>query len=381
VPDLPHEVRPDAFAGAPRRRRLLVGAGASVLLGACATAPAPPEAKEDSGDLLWPTPPELPRFAYETSLRSLADLQVKTEESRLRQLVSGIRPPDSNVLEKPSTVAARDGRVFVADSVRHSVVVFDVPRRKVFQFGLRPPAALSKPTAIALDHRGRVYVSDATLRKVFVYDSLGLHQLTIGAPAELHRPTGVAVNADGSRVYVIDRADNDSERQRVVVYGADGKLLDEIGRRGRGEGEFNMPVQAVVSADGNLHVLDAGNFRVQTFDGQGRHLRSFGQAGAGLGQFARPRALACDDEGRLYVSDGAFGNVQVFTERGELLLAIGRGGRRDLPGRYGVIAGVAVDNSGRLYVFDQLFAKVEVIRWLSEVEGRALQLEAARAQS
>lgn len=365
--------------GTPSRRGLLLGAGASVLLASCAATP-PKVAKEEPGDRLWPMPPELPRFAYEASLRSLADVQVMDGTSGLRHLVSGTRPPDSNVLEKPSSVAARDGRVFVADSVRRSIVVFDAPRRRVFQFGLRAPATLAKPTAIALDRRGRVYVADATLRKVFVYDSLGLHQLTIGSAAELHRPTGVAVNADGSRIYVIDRADNDSDRHRVVVYGADGKMLAEMGRRGRGEGEFNVPVQAVVGPDGKLHVLDAGNFRVQTFDAEGRYLRSMGRAGAGLGQFARPRGLACDDEGRLYVTDGAFGNVQVFNENGELLLVIGRGSRRDLPGRYGVIAGVAVDNSGRLYVVDQLFTKVEVIRRLSEQEGQALQA-AERARS
>jgi DNA-binding beta-propeller fold protein YncE len=371
MPDLPHQVG----AGLPRRE-LLLGLGASVLLASCA-APPPAKVVEDAGDRLWPAPPEQPRFAYETSLRSLADVLEVTEESKMRHLLSGTRAPDSKVLEKPSMLAARDGRVFVADSVRRCIVVFDAPRRKVFQFGLRAPGTLAKPTAIALDRTGRAYVADATLRRVFVYDMLGLHLKTIGGPAELQRPTGVAASPDGRRVYVIDRSDNDSEQHRVLVYDADGKLLREIGRRGNRDGEFNVPVQATVTADGNLHVLDAGNFRVQTFDAEGGFLRSFGKVGTSLGQFARPRALASDDEGRLYVTDGAFGNVQIFSDRGELLLAIGQGSRRDLPGRYGVISGVAVDNTGRIYIVDQLFAKVEVIRRLSEKEGQALAAQAA----
>lgn len=377
MPDLPHEVAtgPRPLAATPSRR-LLLGAAASALLASCSTAP--PSAGKDESERLWPMPPELPRFAYETTLRSLADVQDVTEQSRLRHLLSGTRPSESNVLEKPSTVAARDGRVFVADSVRRSIVVFDAPRRKVFMFGLRAPATLAKPTGIALDRRGLVYVADATLRRVFVYDALGLHQRTIGAPAQLQRPTGVAASPDGSRIYVIDRGDNDSDLHRVVMYRGDGTLVKEIGRRGKRDGEFNVPVQAVVSPDGNLHVLDAGNFRVQTFDADGNYLRSFGQVGTGFGQFARPRALACDDEGRLYVTDASFGNVQIFTDRGELLLAIGRGGPLDVPGRYGIIGGVAVDNTGRIYVVDQMFAKVEVIRRVSEQEGRALQAKAAR---
>lgn len=376
MPDLPHEVGARQ-AGTQRRRELLLGLGASALLASCAVAP--PAAKtDDEGDRLWPMPPDLPRFAYETSLRSLADLQEVSEESRMRHLLSGTKPNETRVLEKPSMLAARDGRIYVADSVRRCIVVFDAPRRKVFQFGLRAPATLAKPTAISLDRNSRAYVADATLRRVFVYDTLGLHLLTVGSPAEMQRPTGVAASPDGSRIYVIDRADNDSEQHRVLVYGKDGKLQKEIGRRGSRDGEFNVPVQAVVTPDGNLHVLDAGNFRVQTFDAEGNFLRSFGKVGTALGQFARPRALACDDEGRLYVTDGAFGNVQIFTDRGELLLAIGQGGRRDLPGRYGVISGVAVDNTGRIYVVDQLFAKIEVIRRLTEQEGRALQAKGAR---
>jgi DNA-binding beta-propeller fold protein YncE len=362
---------PTGTADETRRRGLLLGLGGAALLASCA-APPPQEDKPDLGERLWPAPPEQPRFAYETSLRSLADVEVVTEEARMRRLLTGTQALDRKVMEKPSCIAAREGRIYVADSVRRSIVVFDVPRRRIFQFGLRPPGTLAKPTAIALDRRSRVYVADATHRKVFVYDTLGLHQQTMGSPEELQRPTGVAVNADGSRIYVIDRGDNESEQHRVMVYGADGKVLRDIGRRGSRPGEFNVPVQAVVDKEGQLHVLDAGNFRVQTFDPDGRFLRSFGKVGTGFGQFARPRALACDDAGRLYVTDAAFGNVQVFNPAGELLLSIGQGGKRDLPGRYGLVIGVAVDETGRLYVVDQLYGKIEVLRPLSDAEGRAL---------
>ena len=357
------------------RRTLLLGLGGSALLASCAVAP-PPAKDEEVGDLLWPMPPELPRYAWETTLRSVADVQRETKDEEFRRRMLGTSRAEILAVEKPSCIAARDGRIYVGDGVRRHIVVFDAARRRVFQFGIRPPGTLSKPASIALDRDGRVYVADTTLRRVFVYDALGLHQITIGTPAELQRPTGVAVSKDGSRIYVIDRADNDSDLHRVLVYGADGKLLQEIGRRGKGEGEFNVPVQATVTPDGNLHVLDAGNFRVQTFDAQGRYLRSFGQVGNGLGQFARPRALTCDDAGRLYVTDGSFGNVQIFTDRGELLLSLGRASTSDKPGRYGLITGVAVDNTGRVYVVDQLYQKVEVIRPVGEAEGRALQAKA-----
>jgi len=358
------------------RRAALGWLGAGALLASCTQAPVVPARDDDQGERLWPLPPELPRFAYETSLRSAADVMLETDEDKLKRQLTGLLRPDQRLLEKPAAVAARQGRVYVSDALRRSIVVFDVPRRSVFQFGLRPPGTLGKPMAIAMDAARRVYVADATLRKVLVYDALGLFQQAIGDPSQLHRPTGVAVSADGSRVYIIDRADNESERHRVMAYDGEGKLLREIGQRGRRDGQFNVPVQGAVSADGHLHVLDAGNFRVQTFDPEGAFMSSFGSAGTGLGQFARPRGLACDAEGRLYVTDAAFGNVQVFTPRGELLISIGRGDKRDRPGRYGLLTGVAIDETSRLYLVDQLFGKVEVIRRLTEVEGRRLQYAA-----
>jgi len=356
---------------------LLLGLGGAGLLASCAVAPPQAAGDEDKGDRLWPTPPDLPRFAYETVLRNIGDITAETENEKLRNRLTGIGRRDGKAFEKPASLAARDGRIFIGDSIRRSILVFDVPRRRLFQFGLRAPGTLAKPTAIALDRAGRLYVADATLRKVFVYDRLGLHLQTVGEPGELERPTGVAASPDGSRIYVIDRSDNESEQHRVMIYGADGKLVREVGRRGRRDGEFNLPVQAAVGPDGKLHVLDAGNFRVQTFDAEGKFLRSFGRVGTGLGQFARPRNLACDDQGRLYVTDGSFGNVQIFSPEGELLLAIGRGARRDLPGCYGLISSVAVDETGRIYVADQLFSKVEVIRPVSEQEGLKLQQAAA----
>jgi DNA-binding beta-propeller fold protein YncE len=278
-------------------------------------------------------------------------------------------------------VAARGGRIYVADNVRRHVVVFDVPRRKLFVMGLRAPGTLAKPSSIALDGRQMVYVADTTLRKVIVYDSLGLYQRTIGSPEIFDRPTGVAVEASGERVYVIDRGDTENDRHRVLAFDGEGKLLREIGTRGVEPGQFNIPVQGTVTRDNTLWILDAGNFRVQAFDRDGRFLRTFGQVGNALGQFARPRGIASDAEGRLYVTDASFGNVQVFTPQGELLIAIGRAHRLDRPGYYGLAHGVGVDETGRVYIVDQLFNKIEVLRPVGDAEAQRLISEAEREKA
>ena len=338
----------------------------------CAAPPPEKAADEDQGDRLWPKPPELPRFAFEIDLRSAADIFEDSDVDRTRRRLTGERLPSERVFEKPAAVAAREGRIYVADTVQRRVVVFDVPRRKVFAMGLRAPGTLAKPTALAIDGSRQVYVVDSTLRKVFVYDALGLFRRTIGEPATLLRPTGVAVNRAGDRIYVVDRADNDSELHRVLAFDADGRLVAEIGARGSAPGQFNIPVQASVAPDGTLWVLDAGNFRVQAFDTEGRFLRAFGEVGSGFGQFSRPRGIACDADGNVYVSDAGFGNVQMFDSQGRLLIALGRAARIDKPGRFGLVQGVGADETGRVYIVDQLFNKVEVLRRLGEAEARAM---------
>lgn len=350
----------------------LVGVVLPVLLAACATTPQAPTLIAKRAPLVWPAPPDLPRFAYETVLRSGSDIAPRADNrDKLFGLLAGRDVAASQpAFDKPAAIVARQGRIYVADTGNETIVVFDVPRRKMFRFGQRSPNALGKPSGLALDAHMNVYVADAKRRQIMVFDSLGLYLRTIGGPDDLVRPVGVAVSRDGERIYAIDRADNESDQHRVVIYASDGSKIGIIGTRGGGSGQFNVPLQAVSATDGTLYVLDAGNFRVQAFGRDGNFLHAFGKPGVNPGNFARPRGIAVDDDGNVYVTDAAFNNVQIFRPDGQLLLAIGESGHEDIPGRFGLLSGVAVDETGRVYAVDQLFSKVEVFRPIGELEAQ-----------
>lgn len=351
-----------------------------VLLTACAS-PQKEDEKIFKGPLIWPQPPDQPRFAFEGTLRSAADIYIESDEDRARRELTGMAAvSDEPAFEKPAAIVARNGRIYVADIDTRAIVVFDVPRRKVFRMGLRDPGNLAKPSGLALDGEMNVYVADVTNRKIYMYDSLGLFQRTMGGPDDLDRPTGVAVSRDGERIYAVDRGHNENDQHHVVVYDKEGKKLQVIGSRGNGDGQFNVPLQATVGADGTLYVLDSGNFRVQAFDRDGKFLHAFGGVGTDIGKLARPRGIAVDDEGHIYVTDGAFNNFQIFDAQGQLLLGIGQGAEENYPGQYGSLNGIAVDETGRVYVGDQVFNKIEVIRRLSDSEGRQRLEEAKREE-
>lgn len=332
------------------------------------------DSDEFKGPLIWPQPPDQPRFAYETVLRAPADVGVKESPGNkwIRKLPGAVDPLTQPAFVKPAAVVARNGRIYVADTISKLIVVFDVPRRKLFRFGMRDPGLLAKPTGLALDGEMNVYVADTLQRKVLVFDSLGLFLRSVGDPTDLERPTGVAVSRDGERIYVIDRSNDVSNHHQVVIYGKNGEKIKVIGSRGVGNGQFNIPLQGAVAADGTLYVLDSGNFRVQAFDRDGNFLSAFGSPGVNLGNLARPRGIAVDDDGNIYVSDAIFNNVQIFKPDGQLLLTIGGPANKSNPGQYGLLSGIAVDETRRLYIVDQLFNKVEVIRRLSDQEGRQM---------
>ncbi|MCB1742636.1 MAG: SMP-30/gluconolactonase/LRE family protein [Gammaproteobacteria bacterium] len=341
---------------------------ASLLLGGlcmvgCVTEQEALQSDGRAPQLVWPMPPAAPRFVYQTTLRSSADIIPVDRTQRLKTLLTGGAERVAR-MTKPHSVAAGDGRVYVSDTVARCVHVFDARRGRYFAFGLRREGRLVKPLGLTLDAAGQVYVADASARRVVMFDALGLYLGSFGDDSILQRPTDVTVSADGSRVYVADVGGVESDRHQVVAFDRAGRVLFRIEGRGAGPGQLNLPVSLALAGDGTLYVLEAGNFRVQAFDASGRHLRAWGSVGRGFGQFARPKSVAVDRHGRVYVADAAFGNVQVFDASGRLLLPVGRAAREDRPGEYALLGGVSVDAQGFVYLLDPLFNKIDVLRML-----------------
>jgi hypothetical protein len=72
--------------------------------------------------------------------------------------------------------------------------------------------------------------------------------------------------------------------------------------------------------DGNLHVADGGNARVQVFGPDGTFVRSYGHFGAGDGEHFSPRSVAIAPTGNAFVADPVRGVVQVYGTDGAPLI-------------------------------------------------------------
>jgi DNA-binding beta-propeller fold protein YncE len=116
---------------------------------------------------------------------------------------------------------------------------------------------------------------------------------------------------------------------RVVKFSKDGKFLLEFGKRGNGPGEFALPHNVVVDAQGRVYVSDRENQRVEVFDAVGKFLSQW----AGTGRYS---AMAITKDQKIWTGS-------VLRELDGTV--IGR-----LPEGVGAHGGIAIHPSGDIYL-------------------------------
>jgi len=211
-------------------------------------------------------------------------------------------------------IAMDDGdRFFVSDPGLRHILVFDSTYKATDVI----TDSLVEPGNLALDKENRLlYVSDISLDQVLVYDAdtlkllrkLGTagknHALT--TPGDFSRPTGLAVDADGN-LYVCDTFNN-----RIEVFDADGKFIREYGKNGDGPGYFARPKGITIDSDGHIWVADGMQDRVQVFTPDWRLCITFGGHGLLPGQFQALVNVYADKSNRVFTSEISPGRVQQF---------------------------------------------------------------------
>jgi len=342
------------------RAALLLASLVAVLwISGCA---APREPAKPFVPPVFPPPPEEPRFIFEMTLVSTAQVKPEDKQDHLRALLTG-QVARGKALAKPFDVEACQGRVYVSDTVSRYVMAYDFVNQRAFEIGLEEPGSLQKPLGLDTDADCNLYVADSGSKRIQVYNQDGKFLNAIGGPTWFHRLSHVAANPEGTKIFSVDTGGVGTQEHRVRVFDAQtGDHLYDIGTRGVEPGQFNLPRDIALGAGGLLYVVDGGNFRVQVFEQDGTFVRTFGNVGRQFGQFSRPKGISVDANDNIYVSDASFGNFQIFTPGGELLLFIGARSGRPGPARYILPAGIDVDEDGRIYFVDQFYAKVDIFR-------------------
>jgi hypothetical protein len=182
-----------------------------------------------------------------------------------------------------------DGTKYVADPVRGQIVVFDRNDDYVRAYG--EPGAWRPVDAVP--YEDRLYVADISNGLVKVFEKASGALLRSigdkGEPSErLDRPTNLAFDREGY-LYVTDFG-----RFQVVKFDRDGHFKATIGEPGDGLGHFARPKGIAVDREGRIYAVDASFNNVQIFNKDGRLLMFFGEAGEGAGQLTLPAKVAID---------------------------------------------------------------------------------------
>jgi DNA-binding beta-propeller fold protein YncE len=299
-------------------------------------------------NLFWPQPPNPSRIKYVRSLYSEDDIG---RTYTLRERLFGKAYVDFIV--RPYSVFARNGKVYVTDLSLRAVFVFDFLTHNVLLLGRQ--SAFQIPSAIVVGNSGTMYVADAGNGKISVFGPDGSYIAAYSL--ESGKPAAMAIDESRGRLYVVDRLNH-----KIVVLLTDGTRLFEFGSLGQEDGKFNIPLGIAVEPDGSIAVLDSGNFRVQRFTGEGAFLSKFGTVGDRPGMFANPKGIAVDSEDHIYVTDAAYNNFQIFDTQGQVLLYVGSLG--PLPGQFHLPGGIFIDANDRIFVADQLNKRIEEFQYL-----------------
>ncbi len=205
-------------------------------------------------------------------------------------------------------------RLFASDSGLRHVVVFD----KGHKFEGAISEGLYDPGGLAIDNENRLlYVTDAEQDLVLVYDADPPFKLirklgkpgtkhTSTVPGEFAKPTGVAVDQDGD-VFVAD-----TWNDRIEEFDADGTFIQAFGKAGDGPGYFARPKGISIDGDGHIWVADSLQDRVQVFSPEGRLLIYLGGHGLLPGEFQSLTNVAVDRNNRVLTTEQYPGRLQVF---------------------------------------------------------------------
>ncbi len=284
-------------------------------------------------------------------------------------LLRAFAPPRTTAAERAPVYIAVDarGRVFVTDRLQHAIFVFDAEGNYLDSI-LGPDLTLSEYIA---KHTGQVPEPGAFAYDLFedevYYRTADGDERTLPRPDEpVWAPLGVAFDPAG-RLIVTDVTRG---QHRVLVFPAEVMAQTDwsdfepqvlaFGTFGEAEDQLQFPNMALVDALGRFVVSDGNNGRLSVWSPTGEWLFLVG-AGGGGGGLNLPRGMALDDRQRLHVVDAVGQVVRVYdfsAEEPTFLFTFGTMG--SLKGQFNYPNDIAIDATGRLYITDRANHRVQV---------------------
>jgi len=213
-------------------------------------------------------------------------------------------------------------RVHVLIRGKYPVTVFDEDGNYLYSWG---EGLLQEAHGIYIDKDDCIYCTDEGTHTVSKFTPEGNLLQVLGnknQPADtgykgqlgvidrvgppFNRPTDIAIDLSGD-IYVSDGYGN----ARIHKFAPDGTLILSWGDAGDAPGQFRLPHSVLVDKHDRVWVTDRENNRVQIFDTQGNYLDQWTD-------LDHPTDISIDDQGNVFVSELGR-RVSIFNLDGTIL--------------------------------------------------------------
>jgi DNA-binding beta-propeller fold protein YncE len=263
--------------------------------------------------IIYPSPPDTARIQFLTRISSSKD--VTGNRKSFTKFIFG---EDTDILiNKPYGITTSKGKILVCDTYIHGIDIIDLENNKFEQFIPSGKGQLKVPINCFVDSKGRLFVADSERKQVVVFDEDGQYLNVIGE-AENFKPVDVFVQDD--KIWITNLA-----AHQIYIYSNDSKfeILKKFPENSDGgDASLYSPTNLFVTGN-KVYVTDFGDFKIKIFNHNGDFLESVGTYGQAIGQLARPKGLAVDRDSNLFVIDAGFENAQIFNKDGKLLMFFG----------------------------------------------------------
>ena len=258
-------------------------------------------------------------------------------------------PPGYNFAECTGVDLDAKGNVWVFNRGHWPLLQFDRSGKMLRAYSTDMFRFVS-PHGLRVAPDGNLWAVDVDGHLVFKLSPEGRILLVIGqrqglagtndAEDGFNRPTNTAFRANGN-IYISDGYNNG----RVIEFSPTGEYVRHWGKRGTGDGEFNLVHDVAVDPAGRVYVADRANERVQVFDADGKFLAKWTNLGAPWGLYYAAK------ENALYLCDGKYDRILKLSLDGEVLGVLSSYGVA--PGKLSYVHSIAVDPAdGSLYTVE-----------------------------
>ena len=270
-------------------------------------------------------------------------------------------------------------------------------------------AQLNRPSNVALDSSGNLYIADTGNQRIRKVDAGGTITTVAGTgtqgssgdggaatAAQLNNPIGVALDGSGN-LYLADTRNNrirkvDAGGTITTAAGAETQGSRGVGGRAT-EAQLDFPIDVVVDdGSGNLYIADSSNHRILKVDAGGTITAAAGTGSHGFrgdggpataARLRFPHGAAVDRSGNLYIADTRNHRIRKVDADGTITTVAGTGtdgfGGDSGPASAAQLnrpAGVAVDGSGNLFIADTNNHRIRKV----DADGTIITVAGTRGQ-